>query len=342
MNFPTQTGLRPDLAEEAKLSQAEMGGYSFPKIFPVMAVKERAGTFAYAPENLPNGTGSAQEGRANGSAITSDEVKCADYNWTTARLEARTKIYDNEVKAFGGIEAADKNGGRNCVRRAYNKVEFRAYEKVFSAGRIAGATSLANNAVQSLLTKAAIAVRPFGSPYLYMTTNGLVKFLQIPEVRRMMFGTFGAQATMNLLVGDQSVLFAKLSPLLGFKGIVVAQSEIVGTTNDDAIAVIGLREEAFAGNDSLIMTAKERATYGFCVIYIPEGASTDMPFGVSSAPIEEHKMNIYDAESAYSLNELHGGAVKVFKMLADLADYSVTQSPVEVKVVNADEFPQLS
>jgi len=332
----TQTGARPDLAEEAKATQSDMGGYAFPRLFPVLNVTERSGTFSYAPANLPNTTGSAQENRKNGDAITSDEVKTEDKDWTVGRLEARTKIYYSEVPPYGGIEAADKNGGIDCVRRAYNKIELRAYEKVFSDARLASATALADGSVLTLLAKAAIAVRPYGRPYLYMTTYGLLKFIQIPEVRAVMFGTFGPQVGMSLLIGDQAILVEKLSPLIGFKGIIVSDSDIVGTSNDDAIAVIGLREEAFSGGESVLSVAKQRATYSFGVIFIPKGASREMPFLVSSFPDGVNKVNLYDAEAHYSLNELHGSAVVAFKMLADLKDYSLTPAPLKVEIVTGE------
>jgi hypothetical protein len=336
MLYPTQNGPRPDLALAGKMSQADMGGYAFTQLFPVLPTTERAGDFSYAPVNLSNATTNVAEGRANGAALTASELKTADFAWTTARLEARSVVYDNEVKSFGGIENADKNGGIDAVRRAYNKVEVAAYSKVFSAARILAATSLADQEIINLLSKGAIAARPYGSPYLVLTTNGLLKMLQIPEVRKAMFGSFTAAQVMNMLTGtDKDLILSKLSPLLSMKGMIIFDSDIVtGVANDDCIAIVALRPEAFAGNDALLRTAKQKAVYGFTAIYIPEGASKEMPFGVSATAHGDGKVNLYDAESRYSINEIHTDAVKVFKMLANLTDYSENLSPLKVEITN--------
>lgn len=335
MLYPTTNGSRPDLALAAKATQADMGGYAFPQLFPVLATTERAGDFSYAPANLPNSTTNVAEGRANGAALTATELKTEDFAWTTAPLEARSVIYDREVPGWGGIAQADEAGGIDCVRRAYNKVEQVAYAKTFSAARILAAVSLADQQIINLFAKAAIAVRPYGQPYLVCTTNGLLKLLQIPEVRKAMFGSFTAAQVMNMLTGtDKELILSKLSPLLSMKGIVIFDSDIVTGANDDCIAIVALRPEAFAGGVSLLNTAKARAIYGFTAVYIPTGATSDMPFGVSSTADGKDKANYYDAESRYSVNEIHTGAVKCFKMLADIASYTENVGPLKVEITN--------
>lgn len=336
MLYPTMNGPRPDLALAARESQADMGGYAFMQIFPVLFVTERAGTFSYAPANLTNGTSNVAEGRANSEALTGDELKTEDFDWTTARLEARAKIFDNEVKGFGGIEKADKFGGTSAVRRAYNKVEVRSYAKVFTTARIAAATSLADQKIIEIISLAAVALRPYGSPYIVATTTGLLKFLQIPEVRKAMFGSFTAAQVMNML-GDptsKELMLSKLSLLISVKGIIIYDSDIVTTANNDCISLVALRPEAFAGGETLLSVAKEKAVYGFTAIYIPDGASKEMPFGVSATADGDGKVNIYDAESRYSINEIHTSAVRVYKMLANLTDYSENLSPLKVEITN--------
>ena len=336
MLFPTMTGPRPDLVLAARQSQADMGGYAFTQIFPVLPTTERAGDFSHAPANLPNTTTNVEVARANGAALTASELKTSDFAWTTARLEARSVVYDNEVPGFGGIEKADSAGGIDCVRRAFNKVEVAAYSTLFTVARIAAATELADQQIVNLFSKAAIAVRPYGQPYLVCTTNGLLKLLQIPEVRKAMFGSFTAAQVMNMLTGtDKELILSKLSPLLSMKGIVIFDSDIVtSVASDDCIAIVALRPEAFKGADSLLRTAKEKAVYGFTAIYIPAGASADMPFGVSATADGTLKANFYDAESRYSVNEINAAGQKVFKMLADIADYSENVGPLKVEITN--------
>jgi len=338
--FYTQRGDRPDLAALANLTQASVGGYAFPKLFPVLPVLERAGDFSYAPVGQTNVTTNVAEARANGAALTASDLVTSDYAWTTAHLEARTRIYANEVKGFGGIEAADKFGGEDCIRRAFNKVEIAAYAKAFSSTRRGAATELVNHGVVTLLQKLALAQRKYGAPYLFMTTYGMLKFVNIPEVRSRLFGEFGATGAMNLITGGQMDLAKAISPLIGFEGIIPFDSEIVGSTYDDYIAVASLRKEALAGGAALLTTAKARALYGFSAIYIPNAANADQPFSVSSFDDRDTKANLYDAESRYSLNELHTAAVSVCNMLANIDAYTPIDSRVlQVQVVNDEDSP---
>lgn len=336
MLYPTMNGPRPDLALAARESQADMGGYAFPQIFPILTVTERAGTFSYAPANLTNGTSNVAEGRANSEALVGDEIATADFDWTTARLEARAKIFDNEVKGFGGIEKADKLGAVSAVRRAFNKVETRAYAKVFTAARILAATSLVDQGIINIISLAAVALRPYGSPYIVATTTGLLKFLQIPEVRKAMFGSFTAAQVMNML-GDptsKELMLSKLSVLISVKGIIIFDSDIVTAANNDCIAMVTLRPEAMNGGDTLMAVAKEKALYGFTALYIPDGGTKEMPFGISATADGDGKVNLYDAESRYSINEIYTAAVRVYKMLTNLTDYSENLSPLKVEITN--------
>lgn len=336
MLYPTMQGPRPDLALAARESQADMGGYAFPQIFPILPVTERAGDFSYAVANLSNATTNVETGRANGEALTASEIKTSDFAWTTARLEARAVVYDNEVKGFGGIEKADREGGILAVRRAYNAVEQAAYAVLFSAARIAAAVELADQSIINLISLKAVALRPYGQPYIIATTTGLLKFLQIPEVRKAMFGSFTAAQVMNMLSDPTSKdnMLSKLSLLISVKGIVIFDSDIVTAADNDCIALVALRPEAMTGGESLLSVAKQKAVYGFTAIYIPDGASKEMPFGVSATADGTDKANYYDAESRFSLNELHASAVGVFKMLADITDYSENLSPVKVEITN--------
>jgi len=336
MLYPTIQGPRPDLAIAVKATQADMGGYAFPQLFPVLPVTERAGDFSYAPVNLSNAVTSVAEGRENGAALTGVEIKTSDFVWTTTRLEGRSKIYDNEVKGFGGIAKADEAGAIDAVRRAYNRVEQVAYAKVFSAARILAGTSFADQTIINSISLGAVALRAYGQPYLVATTIGILKFVQIPEVRKAMFGSFTAAQVMNMLSDPASKeqMLSKISVLISVKGVIIFDSDIVTAADNDCIGLVALRPEAMSGGAAFMSTAKAKATYGFTAIYIPDGASEEMPFGVSATADGDAKVNIYDAETRYSVNEIHTGAVKVYKMLANLTDYSENLSPLKVEITN--------
>ena len=321
MLYPTQTGPRKDLMDILLETQKDLGGWAWPKIFFILATSERAGTFSYAPPSLPNDTTGVVENRVNGTDLVGETVPDPDYNWTTGKLEARTLIYESQIKPLGGIEKADRHGAKRSFRRAMNKIEIKANATIFSTTRTAAATTLADQSVVGTLQAKALALRAYGKPHLYMSTEGLTKFLQIPEVRNNMFGQWGPQVAMSLLTGDQKILLEKLSPLIGFPSIVVYDSQIVGNANNDYIGIVALRDEAMAGGEEIIMTAKEMAMYAFAALYIPDGANQNMPMGISAGVDYKAKANLYDATGFYSLNEIHPDAVAVCKMLP-ISDYT--------------------
>ena len=180
--YYTERGDRPDLAARAKLTQASIGGYAFPKLFPVLPVTERAGDFSYAPVGMVTGTTNVAEARANGAELTANALATADFAWTTARLEARTVIYANEVKGFGGIEAADGFGGEGLHAARTTRSHDCAITRS-SAPPVAVRRPSCQPSGRDVAAEGALAQRKSGQPYLVMTSYGLLKFVNIPEVR---------------------------------------------------------------------------------------------------------------------------------------------------------------
>jgi len=339
----TTTQARPDLALAAKESQVVMGGYCFPKLFPAIVQPEKGGQFSYAPVGT-TAKRNATKGRANSTALDSEEIVSKIHKWATDRIEKRVKIFFNEVKGLGGLASADSHGGIHAVRQTFNAMEYEAFQKVFSTARVAGATLLADGKVTKTLAKALVGARRFGKGYLVLTTNGLLDFLQIPAVMRKISNLLGPVDPMELLAGDRNVLVSRISPILGFGGMIVFDSEIIkDTTFDKYVAVVGLREEIVNDASNIQMVAKEKAIYGYSVVYLPDGATSEVPFEVSSHADHKDKANYYDTDGEYQFNELHGddgeatpnpngGAVQVFKM-DDIENYTVFQgAPIDVNV----------
>jgi len=133
---------------------------------------------------------------------------------------------------------------------------------------------------------------------------------------------------------EQNKMANAVAILLGFNGVVLFDSQIVGETNDDAVAVVGLRPELFTADSSTItMAIKGMATYGCSKIYLPDPANPTAPFSMRSWPDDDLKRNVYDTDGQAGIFELHGddkattpnvnkGAVSIFKMLANLDDYT--------------------
>ena len=271
--FRVEKADRPDLAAIGSISQLDVKGYAFPKIFPLMPVTEKSGTMTVAPAGLTASKGT--KARANGTALSGTAISMVDVNWSVSRYEGRGKLYEDDGAAYASAEAADNAGAELSQRLAWNKVEDDAFAKVFNATRYAAATTLTDHSVVKILQQKAKSLRKYGKPTLVMTTNAWLDFCEIPEIRYRLEKLAGAANDTGFIMTDIEKVRAAVSTFMGFNDIVLFDSEIVGTSYDDCVAVIGLRPEA---NGNAVSTAKSKATYGWTPVYIPEDAPADKPF----------------------------------------------------------------
>ena len=271
--FRVEKADRPDLAAIGSISQLDVKGYAFPKIFPLMPVTEKSGTMTVAPAGLTASKGT--KARVNGTALSGTAISMVDVNWSVSRYEGRGKLYEDDGAAYASAEAADNAGAELSQRLAWNKVEDDAFAKVFNATRYAAATTLTDHSVVKILQQKAKSLRKYGKPTLVMTTNAWLDFCEIPEIRYRLEKLAGAANDTGFIMTDIEKVRAAVSTFMGFNDIVLFDSEIVGTSYDDCVAVIGLRPEA---NGNAVSTAKSKATYGWTPVYIPEDAPADKPF----------------------------------------------------------------
>lgn len=318
--FRVEKADRPDLAAIGSISQLDVKGYAFPKIFPLMPVTEKSGTMTVAPVGLTASKGT--KGRANGTELSGTAISMVDVNWSASRYEGRGKLYENDGAAYASAEAADQAGAELSQRLAWNKVEDDAFKAVFTAGRAAAATELTDHSVVKILQGKAKALRKYGKPTLVMTTNAWLDFCEIPEIRYRLEKLAGASNDTGFIMTDIEKVRAAVSTFLGFNDIVLFDSEIVGTSYDTNIAVIGLRPDA-AGN--VAATAKSKATYGWTCAYIPEDAAADKPFDMRTWYDDDNKCNVYDAEAFLGVTEAFSGAVEMCKF-----DDAYTEYPTSV------------
>lgn len=338
MEYYTIDGERPDLAQLVKLSQMlGVGGYAFPKIFPMIITAETSGDYSYAPVLMTAASG--QAGRENDAEITDTEIKSSTLAWATARLEGRHKIYENEVKGLGGIESADEMGGEESGRKAMNTAEKAANTLVF-ASRIGTATTLTDQKVLATLKTKALSLRKYGKPYLVMSTNAYMTFTGIPEIDRKFVAGLKGLGDVGFLTASDTAALKVVAGLIAFEGIILFDSDVVGTTYDDYIAVIALRPEAFGSAENAYKAGKRRAMYGLTHLYLPDGADKDMPFRISSAADRKNKVNYYDAEGRYCLSEMHGDAVEVCKFASKYTPLGDLTSKVEI--VNTADNPVIT
>ena len=316
--FRVEKADRPDLAAIGSMSQLDVQGYAFPKIFPLLPVAEKSGTMTVAPAGLTASKGT--KGRANGSALNGTAIEMVDVNWAAVRFEGRGKLFEDDGAAYATAEAADQAGAELAQRLAWNKVEDEAFAKVFTAARAGAATELTDHSVVKILQKQAKALRKYGKPTLVMTTNTWLDFVEIPEIRVRLEKLAGAGNDIGFIMTDFEKVRAAVSTFLSFDAIVLFDSEIVGTSHDGEIAVIGLRS-AEAKNGNVAALAKSKALYGWTPIYIPEDAPADKPFDMRAWYDDDNKCNVYDAEAFLGVVEAFGAAVVMCKLAAAYTEY---------------------
>lgn len=344
MNYTTK-GPRPDLLIEGIASQSALSGYAFPKLFHVVAQTEKGGTFSFA---RPNGRGEAGVvGRENGASLSAAAIELGEVSWGVVRYEGRAAMYEDDVKRAGGIENADRQGGRKCVRKAFNSIERAAIATFFSSARRTDAVELADGSVISILSDAADAVAEFGTPWLVCSTKSIKTLAKIPEVRAECVGTAFPQGLGNLLtVGGQKLADA-IGNVIGLGGVIVFDSAIVGAAYDTYVGIVGLQREAVDNPADAIMVAKDLPVYGVALISKPDSAENLLD--VSSWDDPENKRNVYDAEAQLKLQELNGadfadtpdplnGAVRVF-VFAEEYTFVGSNLVQRVQIVNDEEDP---
>lgn len=286
---------RPDLATFAKMTEADLRGYAFSKIFPVITVREKGGKIWVAPKSLTTSRGT--KNRTNGSSLTAGALATVEVAYTTDRLEGRGVIYESEMHGFADENAAAQAGASDAGRKVLNLMEYEAAGKVFTAARLTAKTVLTDHSVLKLLQGAAKSVRAFGKAALYMSDAAFLALCDIPEIRRKL--ELGAKVTGDiayLALNDEKVL-ATVSTLLGFHAIAIFDSDVVGNDYDGYIAVVAIRPEAFgATGDTVRAIAKSRAMFGATMVWVPENAPADEPFTMSQSADRTEKANYFDAE----------------------------------------------
>lgn len=337
MNYTTK-GPRPDLLLEGIASQEALSGYAFPKLFHVVAQSEKGGTFSYA---LANGRGEAGVvARANGTELVAAAIAMETASYGVIRYEGRAAMYEDDVKRAGGIANADRQGGRKCVRKAFNSIEAAAIATFYSSDRCSAAVELANGTVIQQLSDAADEVVEYGIPYLVCTTKSIKTLAKIPEVRAWCSGPAYPQGIGNLLTVGGEKLAEAIGSVIGLGGVIVFDSAVVGATYDGFVGIVGLQKEAVDNPAEAIMVAKDRPVYGVLAIYKPEDATALLDVSSFDDPTE--KRNVYDAEAQLAILELHGtdkaetpdplkGAVRVF-------DFASEYTPVDSAYVQRVEI----
>lgn len=313
--FRTRTEDRPDLALLGSISQLDVMGYAFPKLFPVIKVSEKGGTITVASANLTNSKGT--KGRANGTALSATTLTGTDTTYSAARYEGRGMLFENDGAAFDDEKAADEAGALLSQRLAWNKVEDDAFQIVFTAARKSAATELADQSVVKILQQKAKSIRAFGKATLVMTTNTWLDFCEIPEIRARFAALGIAGQDIGYILNDPAKVMGALSTFMKFDGgVVLFDSDIVDTegTYDGIVMVMATRPEA---KSAPIQTIKTKATYGYTAIYIPEDASdADKPFDMRSFYSDTDKANVYDAEAFLNVVQAHSSAVIPTKLAA--------------------------
>lgn len=299
MDFKTQTSRRPDL--EA-LAVNEPEGYIGNRIFPVLNVRQKAGTIYY---RTVVSDAAAQTGRTLGAAPTRTMV--ADSNTTFAAVEAikRYGVAKSEVEQMGGVEASDKLGGCASKRSVQRKIEDLQAAVLLDGTSYAAAEDITGNIVDGLIA-AALDVKRYSGKLAFVCSTSIYRWLILQtEIKALLSRSFTNLSAEQVMSLQPEVFKAILQGLFQFDEVLIGDDDhwaIAG--QEDAAAVVKLPPpEEFSHKMDPVL--------GKTVLYLPDG---NQPFEIESNYDEDVKVNNYDATAWLLTKELNSGAKKVVKL----------------------------
>lgn len=308
MQMYVQDAERPDLRPFAKMTQEDMRGYAFGKVFPVIFVRGKGGKIYVAGKNLTNGQGT--KGRSDGTSLSGTALATVEVSYSTGRVEGRGKIYEHEMHGYSSQEAAEQNGATLAGRLVLNTVEKDAMAVIFSSARISGATSGTAKGILKELHNAAKSVRAYGKPWLVCSDQAFLDLCGLSKIEDRLATATKASGDIGFMALQDEKVLQTISTLLYFNGIAVYDSDIVGDTYDGYVAVVAVQPETIgASSDQVLTVAKTKAMAGATIVCLPEDAPAGEPFTLSTAADRDNKCNLFDAEGWLQIKEFKGWTV---------------------------------
>ncbi len=299
-DFKTITGRRPDLEGIPVNAPTEYIGNL---IYPAKNVMEKTGTLRYVTVTAD---GAAQTGRSLGTAPTRTLLANSATTFSVAEKIKRYGIDKSEVKNYGGIEMADKQGGMAAKRSVMRAMEDAVAAKLFSAARYNAAADI-HAAIIEGITDAAVSVKRYSGRTAFVCSVSVYQWLvKQTELTGKMGWSFANGDINSILSLNKNVFKAMLQGIFAFDEVLIGDDDHWALSGkQDAAAIVKLPDPAE-------FSEKLDPVLGKNVLYLPDGIQ---PFEIESHYDESDKVNNYDATAWHEINELNAGAAVLVKGL---------------------------
>ena len=291
MSWKTQNSRRQDL-EVLEVNAPE--GYIGTRLYPKEKVSQKNGTIYFVPAGAKITAQSDRDPKTG--AILRNFFGSSNKNYAAISTEARIAITRDEVKQFGGVDAADQYGAK-AVKRAVLAKQEKAVADAATAGE---AVTVTEGTFFAAIRGACKAVKPYsGTLALVCSLEAYGKIMDLEEVRsRLSFqgGTVLDREALESLKPE--VLKDMLQNVFAVQEILIGDDDFWPA---DKIVIVKLPSEE-------PLSYKQAAELGKTIAYSSDGVEV---CEIESAANTDLLVNDYTGISYFKVTEFNAGARQV-------------------------------
>ena len=291
MSWKTQNSRRQDL-EVLEVNAPE--GYIGTRLYPKEKVSQKNGTIYFVPAGAKITAQSDRDPKTG--AILRNFFGSSNKNYAAISTEARIAITRDEVKQFGGVDAADQYGAK-AVKRAVLAKQEKAVADAATAGE---AVTVTEGTFFAAIRGACKAVKPYsGTLALVCSLEAYGKIMDLEEVRsRLSFqgGTVLDREALESLKPE--VLKDMLQNVFAVQEILIGDDDFWPA---DKIVIVKLPSEE-------PLSYKQAAELGKTIAYSSDGVEV---CEIESAVNTDLLVNDYTGISYFKVTEFNAGARQV-------------------------------
>ena len=291
MSWKTQNSRRPEL-EALEVNAPE--GYIGTRLYPKEKVSQKNGTIYFVPAGAKITAQSDRDPKTG--AILRNFFGSSNKNYATISTEARIAITRDEVKQFGGVDAADQYGAK-AVKRAVLAKQEKAVADAATAGE---AVTVTEGTFFAAIRGACKAVKPYsGTLALVCSLEAYGKIMDLEEVRSRLSFQGGSVLDREALESlKPEVLKDMLQNVFAVQEILIGDDDFWPA---DKIVIVKLPSEE-------PLSYKQAAELGKTIAYSSDGVEV---CEIESAVNTDLLVNDYTGISYFAVTEFNPGARKV-------------------------------
>lgn len=304
----------PELA--AKLALSNPPAYTvFQEVLPFAAVREKAGTLTFMQAADVSATGAATENRTETTALDEEAVATGSVEYTLGLFEKRAYVAEREESNYGTADNVKNAGGTTLAAKFFRAIESKFVSYLTAAG---DAVAMTEGNIVSAIQEAVDDVYVYGAPVLVLTRKALRALRKSEEIKELLFSAGKAANQVNYILGTPDAFKEALKDLLEINKVIVADSNIWGSTYDNQIFVTAVRPEMLGKPTDTIDTVKAAPCAGV-IAYVPIAGAAADPFCCARITTwfdNKAKRNELDADGTLAILGLDKNAIKRFSLPA--------------------------